>query len=93
MLAARGIPALLYRRDLSRRETVAAGLLQATNLSFIVVVADLGVRLDQMRPVTADALVVAGLLSVLLFPALAHRFLPKGSPEPEPLDAASDEAL
>lgn len=75
LLAARGLPAALYRRDLTPRETLAAGLLQATNLSFIVVVAHLGEELGEMRPVTGDALIVAGLLSALLFPAIAHRAL------------------
>src|SRR5205809_5508301 len=36
LLFVRGIPALLYRQVLSNRRTVAAGLLQATSLSFVV---------------------------------------------------------
>jgi Kef-type K+ transport system membrane component KefB len=39
LLVIRGVPALLYRTHLTRRETLAAALLQSTNLSFIVVAA------------------------------------------------------
>lgn len=94
LLAARALPALLYRKDLSARETAAAGLLQATNLSFIVVVAHLGAELGEVRKVTGDALITAGLLSALLFPALASRLLGRAERgTDEAGDAESDEAL
>jgi hypothetical protein len=51
--------------------TVAAGLLQATSLSFIVVATQIGLTLEIMLPATATALVAAGLVSVVVFPALA----------------------
>lgn len=72
LLAVRGLPALLYRKHLTRRETLAAGLLQATNLSFIVVVVSVGQELGRIRPVTGAALVLAGLLSAVTFPMLAQ---------------------
>lgn len=75
LLAARGLPALLYRRHLSWRETVAAGLLQATNLSFIVVAVTVGRELGRLADVNASALVVAGLLSAIIFPATAQALL------------------
>jgi Kef-type K+ transport system membrane component KefB len=71
LLAARGLPAALYRRVLSRNETVAAGLLQATSLSFLVVATQIGRQLDLITAANAAALVAAGLLSVLLFPAIS----------------------
>lgn len=71
LLAARGLPALLYARSLGLRSTVAAGLLQATSLPFIVTATQIGVIVGLMQPVTASALVCAGLLSVLVFPAFA----------------------
>jgi Kef-type K+ transport system membrane component KefB len=71
LLLARGIPALLYRSRLGGRATLAAALLQATSLPFIVAATQIGVAVGRLSPVTATALVCAGLLSVLAFPALA----------------------
>ena len=75
LLLVRGLPALLYRRFLSTRSSVAAGLLQATSLPFLVATTQIGVAIGLMTPVTAAALVCAGLLSVLLFPAGALALL------------------
>ena len=75
LLVARGLPALVYRPLATRAQTAAAGLLQATSLSFLVVAGQLGVQLDLIRPATYAALVAAGLLSVLLFPLTALRLL------------------
>lgn len=71
LLAVRGLPAWLYRRDLGNRQAMAAGLLQATSLPFIVTATQIGVLIGLMTPVTAAALTCAGLLSVLIFPATA----------------------
>jgi Kef-type K+ transport system membrane component KefB len=79
LLAARGIPALLYQPSLGLRSSVAAGLLQATSLPFIVTATQIGVVVGLMDPVTATALVCAGLLSVLLLPATALGLLSETS--------------
>ncbi len=71
LLAARGLPALLYVPSVGRRPAVAAALLQATSLPFIVTATQIGVAVGLMEPVTAAGLVCAGLLSVLVFPAAA----------------------
>jgi Kef-type K+ transport system membrane component KefB len=71
LLVARGVPALLYARSFDRRSVVAAGLLQATSLPFLVTAGQIGMATGLMSPVTAAALVCAGLLSVLAFPAAA----------------------
>jgi Kef-type K+ transport system membrane component KefB len=71
LLAVRGIPALLYRPLLGDRRTVAAGLLQATSLPFIVVASRIGVSLGLVSAANAAALVAAGLLSVVIFPVVA----------------------
>jgi Kef-type K+ transport system membrane component KefB len=71
LLIVRGSPAVLYARTVGRRGAVAAGLLQATSLPVIVTAASIGVSLRVVAPKTAAALVAAGLLSVLIFPALA----------------------
>jgi Kef-type K+ transport system membrane component KefB len=75
LLLVRGLPALLYRKHLTGREMAASGLLQATNLSFIVVAVTVGLELGRMRPITCSSLIVAGLLSAGLFPMLAQRLL------------------
>jgi Kef-type K+ transport system membrane component KefB len=69
LLLVRGLPAVLYRGYLSPRETVAAGFLQATSLSFIVVAAQVGVQLHALSTASAAAFIGAGLLSVVFFPA------------------------
>ena len=75
LLAVRGLPALLYLRRLGGLPTMAAGLMQATSLPFIVTATQIGVLTGLMRPVTAAALVCAGLVSVLVFPATALSLL------------------
>ena len=90
LLAARGLPALLYRHMLEGRRTAAAGLLQATSLSFLVVASQIGLQLGLIGEATAAAFLAAGLLSVLLFPLGALTLLGGGSvrvtvAEPEPL--------
>lgn len=71
LLVVRGVPALLSIRTLGRRSSAAVGLLQATSLPFIVTATQIGVLTGLMAPITAAALVCAGLLSVLVFPAIA----------------------
>lgn len=76
ILVVRAGPALVYRRRLGRRPAAAAGLLQATTLTFPVVVADVGSDLGLLSPASAAALIGASLLSVLLFPAAALALRP-----------------
>jgi Kef-type K+ transport system membrane component KefB len=92
LLAVRGLPALLGLRANGPRPTLAIGLLQATSLPFIVTATQIGVTLGKITPVTAAALVCAGLLSVLMFPVLALTLLRRGEPEPEPEPAAAEAA-
>jgi Kef-type K+ transport system membrane component KefB len=68
LLLVRGLPALLYRPVIGGRRAVAAALLQATSLPFIVVASQVGLTLGLIRPATGAAMVAAGLLSVLVFP-------------------------
>ena len=75
LLIVRGVPALLSIRTLGARSTTAVALLQATSLPFIVTATQIGVATHLMTPVTAAALVCAGLLSVLIFPAVALTLL------------------
>ena len=75
LLVVRGLPALLYVRILGRRRSVAAGFLQATTLTFIVVATIIGVETGHQRASTATALVIAGLLSVIIYPPIAVQLL------------------
>ena len=75
LLVVRGLPAALYRRSVGTRGAVAAGLLQATSLPFIVTATEIGLVLHLIQPVTGAALVAAGLLSVVLFPPIALSLL------------------
>src|SRR5918998_1659492 len=94
LLLVRGVPALLYAPTLGRSHAVAAGLLQATSLPFLVTAATIGMQVGTISPTTAAALVCAGLLSVVLFPSLAVSRLrdrntsPKGAEQPERTPAA-----
>jgi len=88
LLVVRGLPALIGLRANGTRATLALGLLQATSLPFIVTATQIGVTLGKITPVTAAALVCAGLLSVLIFPLIALALLRRGKPEP----AAGEEA-
>jgi Kef-type K+ transport system membrane component KefB len=74
-LVVRGVPAALYAPAVGRRAAVAAGLLQATTLPFVVTATAIGVALHLMTAVTAAALVAAGLVSVVAFPLLALALL------------------
>ena len=75
LLVVRAVPAALYRSTVGRRQAVAAGLLQATSLPFLVTATAIGVTLGEINPVTAAALVSAGLLSVVIFPLVAVALL------------------
>jgi Kef-type K+ transport system membrane component KefB len=82
LLAVRGLPALLGLRANGPRSTLALALLQATSLPFIVTATQIGVTLGKITPITAAALVCAGLLSVLIFPLCALSTLRRGTPQP-----------
>jgi hypothetical protein len=81
-LMVRGAPAVLYTRAVGRRGAVSAELLQATSPPVIVTVASIGTAIHAIAPVTASALVAAGLLSVLVFPATALSVIRSGQAEP-----------
>ena len=86
LLVVRGLPALLYVRVVGRTRAIAAGFMQATSLTFIVVATVIGVQTGHQRTSTAAALVVAGLLSVVIYPPVALRMLK--SPASRPVSPA-----
>jgi Kef-type K+ transport system membrane component KefB len=80
LLLARGLPAALYKPMVGDRSSLAAGLLQATSLPFIVAATGIGMELGILSPAVGTAMVVAGLLSVVLFPLGALTILRGGKP-------------
>jgi Kef-type K+ transport system membrane component KefB len=73
MLVARGLPALLlYRADLSRSQRVALALHSGTQLSLVVAITSIAMHRGLMPGGQAAALVGGGILTVILFPALAR---------------------
>ena len=88
LLLVRGLPAVLFGRLFERRAMLAAGLLQATSLPFIVTATQIGVLTGHLDGVTAAALVCAGLLSVIVFPATALALLRTPQRDPQPVSLA-----
>src|SRR5205085_9701916 len=88
LLLVRGIPAALYLKTLGRRSALAAGLLQATSLPFIVTATQIGIATHHLSPVTGAALVCAGLLSVLVFPVISLSILRKEAAEQQPVEGS-----
>ncbi|MGY1829413.1 cation:proton antiporter [Geodermatophilus sp. SYSU D01180] len=92
MLAVRGGPALLvYRRVLPLRQRAQTALVSATALPVLVALTEIGLRSGHMLPENAAALVGAGVVTVLLFPALAV-VLDRRAAAPAPVPAAGGPA-
>ena len=75
LLAVRGLPASPLRAGRRATCAMAAGFMQGTSLTFIVVATTIGIETGHRRPSTAAALVVACLLSVVIYPPVALRML------------------
>lgn len=91
LLVARGLPALVFVRTLGRGGVWPAALLQATSLPFLVAATQIGVITGRIPGTTATALVCAGLVSVLVFPAAAVAAL-GGTRRPETREAVPEPA-
>jgi Kef-type K+ transport system membrane component KefB len=81
ILLARGLPALVYLRILGLSRSLTAGILQATSLPFIVAATQIGLQLGVVSRASAAGLVAAGLLSVVIFPAVGLVLLRRQRPE------------
>jgi Kef-type K+ transport system membrane component KefB len=82
LVAARGLPALLYRQDLDSRRVLVAALLQATSLPFIVAATAIGRDLGLIDAAESSAFIAAGLLSVIVFPLAGVLLLRAGGQAP-----------
>ena len=79
LLVVRGLPILLcYREDLDRFQRQGLAIMSGTGLPLIVVVTTIGVSDHFISTGEAAALVTAGMLSVLVFPAWSLRVLKRG---------------
>jgi Kef-type K+ transport system membrane component KefB len=88
-LVVRGVPVLLYRRFLRSTDAKALALFSATALPLVIVITTTATRSGAMDPATASALVGAGMVSVVAFPALACRVL-RAAPSARPTGSPSD---
>jgi Kef-type K+ transport system membrane component KefB len=83
------VPVLLvYRRVLDLRERWQMVLVTSTALPLLVAIAEIGRRNGTMLPENAAALVGAGVLSVLVFPAVAVAL--RRTPPPRTADGVHD---
>jgi Kef-type K+ transport system membrane component KefB len=84
----RGLPTIVYVRLLGRARSVIAGMLQATSLTFTVAATQIGLQLGVVSRASAAGLVAAGLLSVVISPALALALLRRERPNSRSESAA-----
>jgi Kef-type K+ transport system membrane component KefB len=83
LLVIRGLPSLvIYRKVLPLRQRVEMTFITATALPLLVALAEIGLRDGKMLPSNAAALVGAGALSVLVFPAIATALARKDTSAP-----------
>ena len=84
LVAVRGLPALVYRGALTRSKIVVAGIMQSTSLPFIVAATAIGRDIGVITAANQAALIAAGLVSVLVFPALGLALLKREGSQPAP---------
>ncbi|GEM_PF-114405 len=98
LLVVRGLPSLLvYRRSMPLRQRVEMTFITATTMPLLVALAEIGLSDGVMLPANAAALVGAGVMSVLIFPAIAVVVGWRGRESPvnqpaEPPEAARPES-
>jgi Kef-type K+ transport system membrane component KefB len=78
---ARGLPAIVYVRLLGRSRAFIAGVLQATSLTVIVAATQIGLQLGVVTRASGAGLIAAGLLSVVISPALGLMLLRREQPD------------
>jgi Kef-type K+ transport system membrane component KefB len=84
LLVVRGLPTLLvYRSALPRPQRFELVFLLATALPLLVALSEIGLQSGIMLPQNAAALVGAGVLSVLVFPAVAVGIDRRFAPSPD----------
>lgn len=85
-LLVRGLPVLLYRRDLAKGELLPFALsTSVTSLGLVVVITHVGLQTNHISPDIARALVGAALLSLLVFPTLSRILLSRAQAVASPI--------
>ncbi|EIC30623.1 MULTISPECIES: cation:proton antiporter [Methylomicrobium] len=79
LVLVRGVPLVLYKKELTPDERLPFAFYSATGLPLIVIISEIGVSSGLMQPDRAAILVSAGMVSVLLFPILAVKLRGKFS--------------
>jgi Kef-type K+ transport system membrane component KefB len=70
-LVARGVPALLWLRDLRPRGTLSLAVFSATGLPLIVAIVGIGIDRGAIARDVGTSLIGAGMISVLVLPLIA----------------------
>ncbi len=84
LLVVRGLPSLvIYLRLLPFRQRLEMTFITATTMPLLIALAEIGLKDGVMLPANAAALVGAGVISVLLFPAIAAVLHRKDQPLPD----------
>ncbi len=83
MLIVRGVPVmLLYRDVLNGSQRIALALHLGTQISLVVAITGIATQRGLMPAGQAAALVGGGIVTTILFPSLARRFLPPAKAVP-----------
>lgn len=91
LLLIRGLPSLIiYRKVLPPRKRAEMTFITATAMPLLVALAEIGLRDGKMLPANAAALVGAGALSVLVFPAVATALFRTGPAPAAPAPPTAD---
>ena len=73
LLVIRGVPALIWLRELGARDTLSLAVFSATGLPLIVAIVGIGAGRGAISTDVGASLIGAGMISVLVFPVLAIR--------------------
>ncbi len=93
LLLVRGLPTMLAYRRVLPRERAALAFLSATGLPLIVVITTIGSTNGYVATQTAAALVTAGVITVLAFPAAAMRLMSRPQATPAATTDAGTDSL
>ena len=88
-MVVRGLPALLWLRDLGPRETAGLAVFSATGLPLIVAIVGIGIDRGAIGRDVGTSLIGAGMVSVLVLPLIATAIAER---ESSPLDDARSES-
>jgi Kef-type K+ transport system membrane component KefB len=78
-LVVRGVPSLLWLRDLGRRRTLSLAVFSATGLPLIVAIVGIGIERGAIGRDVGTSLIGAGMISVLVLPVIASALASRAS--------------